>query len=87
MAGTSAPKKGAKATKKAVVKKTAVKKVASKKAPVKKAVAKKSAVKKVATGPRRFPTKAELEALKLAREAEEQAKAAKKAAGRKLFPT
>jgi len=87
VAGTSAPKKGAKATKKAVVKKTAVKKVASKKAPVKKAVAKKSAVKKVATGPRRFPTKAELEALKLAREAEEQAKAAKKAAGRKLFPT
>ncbi len=87
MAGTSAPKKGAKATKKAVVKKTAVKKVAAKKAPVKKAAAKKSAVKKAAAGPRRFPTKAELEALKLAREAEEQAKAAKKAAGRKLFPT
>ena len=87
MAGTSAPKKGAKATKKAVAKKSAVKKVAAKKAPVKKAAAKKSAVKKASAGPRRFPTKAELEALKLAREAEEQAKAAKKAAGRKLFPT
>ena len=87
MAGTSAPKNGAKATKKAAVKKTAVKKVAAKKAPVKKAAAKKAVAKKVATGPRRFPTKAELEALKLAREAEEKAKAEKKAAGRKLFPT
>jgi RNA polymerase primary sigma factor len=87
VAGTSAPKNGAKATKKAAVKKTAVKKVAAKKAPVKKAAAKKAVAKKVATGPRRFPTKAELEALKLAREAEEKAKAEKKAAGRKLFPT
>ncbi len=87
MAGTSAPKNGAKATKKAAVKKTAVKKVAAKKALVKKAAAKKAVAKKVATGPRRFPTKAELEALKLAREAEEKAKAEKKAAGRKLFPT
>jgi len=87
VAGTSAPKNGAKATKKAAVKKTAVKKVAAKKALVKKAAAKKAVAKKVATGPRRFPTKAELEALKLAREAEEKAKAEKKAAGRKLFPT
>ena len=87
MAGTSAPKKGAKATKKAVVKKAVAKKVAAKKAPAKKVAAKKTAVKKISKGPHRFPTKAELEALKLARLAEEQAKAAKKAAGRKLFPT
>ena len=87
MAGTSAPKNGAKATKKTAVKKVVAKKAVVKKAAAKKAVAKKAAVKKAATGPRRFPTKAELEAMKLAREAEEQAKAEKKAAGRKLFPT
>ena len=87
MAGTSAPKKGASATKKAVVKKAVAKKVVAKKAPAKKVASKKAVAKKVATGPRRFPTKAELEALKLAREAEELAKAQKKAAGRKLFPT
>ena len=92
MAGTSAPKNGAKATKKSAVKKVAVKKVAAKKAVAKKvvakkAVAKKAVAKKASAGPRRFPTKAELEAMKLAREAEEQAKAEKKAAGRKLFPT
>ena len=92
MAGTSAPKNGAKATKKSAVKKVAVKKVAAKKAVAKKvvakkAVAKKAVAKKASAGPRRFPTKAELEAMKLAREAEEQAKAEKKVAGRKLFPT
>ena len=91
MAGISAPKNGGKAVKKVaakpVAKKTAVKKVAAKKAVAKKAPAKKAVAKKASTGPRRFPTKAELEALKAAREAEEAAKAAKKAAGRKLFPT
>jgi RNA polymerase primary sigma factor len=93
--GTSAPKNGVKATakkaapaKKAAVKSVAKKAAPAKQAPAKKAVAKKVApVKKVSTGPRRFPTKAELEALKLAKEAEAQAAAAKKAAGRKLFPT
>ena len=95
MPGTSAPKNGVKATakkaapaKKAAVKSVAKKAAPAKQAPAKKAVAKKVApVKKVSTGPRRFPTKAELEALKLAKEAEAQAAAAKKAAGRKLFPT
>ncbi len=91
MAGISAPKNGGKAVKKVaakpVAKKTAVKKVAAKKAVAKKAPAKKAVAKKASTGPRRFPTKAELEALKAAREAEEAAKAAKKAAGRKLCPT
>ncbi len=95
MPGTSAPKNGVKATakkvapaKKAAVKSVAKKAAPAKKAPAKKAVAKKVApVKKVAAGPRRFPTKAELEALKLAKEAEAQAAAEKKAAGRKLFPT
>ena len=94
MPGTSAPKNGAKAVKKAApAKKSAVKKAApakkvvAKKAPAKKAPAKKAIVKKVSTGPRRFPTKAELEAMKAAREAEEQAAAEKKSAGRKLFPT
>ena len=67
----------------------AKKAVAKKAAPAKKAVAKKAApakkaaAKKVAAGPRRFPTKVELEALKAA----EAEAAAKKAAGRKLFPT
>ena len=87
MAGTSAPKNGAKATKKSAVKKVAAKKAVAKKVVAKKAVAKKAVAKKASAGPRRFPTKAELEAMKLAREAEEQAKAEKKAAGRKLFPT
>ena len=83
MAGISAPKNGGKTAK--AVKKVAAKKAVAKKAPVKK-VAKKAAVKKVAkkaAGPRLFPTKAELEALKVARAAAE----AKKSAGRKLFPT
>jgi len=87
VAGISAPKNGGKTAK--AVKKVAAKKAVAKKAPVKK-VAKKAAVKKVAkkaAGPRLFPTKAELEALKLAREAEAAAKEAKKTAGRKLFPT
>ena len=87
MAGISAPKNGGKTAK--AVKKVAAKKAVAKKAPVKK-VAKKAAVKKVAkkaAGPRLFPTKAELEALKIAREAEAAAKEAKKSAGRKLFPT
>ena len=95
MPGTSAPKNGVKAAAKkaAPAKKAAVKSVAKKAAPAKKAPAKKIAAKKAApakkvtTGPRKFPTKAELEALKLAREAEAQAAAEKKAAGRKLFPT
>jgi RNA polymerase primary sigma factor len=89
--GTSAPKNGAKAAPKLAKKaapKSVVKKVAAKKAaPAKKAPAKKAVVKKVALGPRKFPTKAELEALKLAKEAEAKAAAEKKAAGRKLFPT
>jgi len=99
--GTSAPKNGAKAVKKAApamsVKKAAVKaspekkaasakKVAAKKAAPAKKVASKN-IKKVSTGPRRFPTKAELEAMKAEREAAERAAAEKKAAGRKLFPT
>ena len=87
MAGTSAPKNGAKATKKSAVKKVAAKKAVAKKVVAKKAVAKKAVAKKASAGPRRFPTKAELEAMKLAREAEEQGKAEKKVAGRKLFPT
>jgi len=89
--GTSAPKNGAKAAPKQAKKvatKSVVKKVAAKKAaPAKKAPAKKAVAKKVAAGPRKFPTKAELEALKLAREAEAKAAAEKKAAGRKLFPS
>ena len=91
MPGTSAPKNGAKAAPKQAKKaapKSVVKKVAAKKAaPAKKAPAKKAVAKKVAAGPRKFPTKAELEALKLAKEAEAKAAAEKKAAGRKLFPT
>ena len=67
---------------------------APKKAPKKSAV-KKSAAKtskkvgkkdKKSAGPRLFPTKAELEALKLAREAD-TAKKDKKSAGPRLFPT
>jgi RNA polymerase primary sigma factor len=76
-----APKKGA-SSKKAVAKKAPAKKVVAKKS-----AAKKSTAKKVSAGPRRFPTKAELEALKVAKAQETQKAADKKAAGRKLFPT
>jgi RNA polymerase primary sigma factor len=76
-----APKKGA-SSKKAVAKKAPAKKVVAKKS-----AAKKSTAKKVSAGPRRFPTKAELEALKAAKAEETQKAADKKAAGRKLFPT
>ncbi len=73
----------------AAVKKTATKVAAKKTAPVKKvaATAKKTTAKKVAAvkKPNRFPTKAELEALRVAREAEEQAKLERKKAHR--FPT
>ena len=94
MPGTRALKIGAKATKKVapgkksvLAKKAPVKKVtAVKKAAVKKAPAKKTA-KPISAGSRKFPTKLELEAMKVAREAEETARAAKKSAGRKLFPT
>jgi len=76
-----APKKGA-SSKKAVAKKAPAKNVVAKKS-----AAKKSTAKKVSAGPRRFPTKAELEALKVAKAQETQKAADKKAAGRKLFPT
>jgi len=66
------------APKKAPTKKSAAKK--STKKPVKKTVAKKN------SGPRLFPTKAELEALKAAREAAESSKKSKKS-GPRLFPT
>jgi RNA polymerase primary sigma factor len=84
-----APKKGDKASS-TTAKKSALKKVAAKKAPVKKVASKKTpvkktVVKKATTGPRRFPTKAELEELKLQREAEARAAAERKAAHR--FPT
>ena len=73
----------------AAVKKTATKVAAKKTAPAKKVVAtaKKTTAKKVAAvkKPNRFPTKAELEALRVAREAEEQAKLERKKAHR--FPT
>ncbi len=73
----------------AAVKKTATKVAAKKSAPAKKvaATAKKTTAKKVAAvkKPNRFPTKAELEALRVAREAEEQAKLERKKAHR--FPT
>ena len=66
---------------------------APKKAPkgssVKKSAAKKGtkkSVKKVSKGPRLFPTKAELEAMKLARENKSATKQ-DKSAGRRLFPT
>ena len=76
MAGIRAQKNGASSKK--TVKKAATKKVVAKKSAVKK-TAKKAAPKKIAkksTGPRRFPTKAELEAMKLA----EANKGAKKTA-------
>ena len=73
----------------AAVKKTATKVAAKKTAPAKKvaATAKKTTAKKVAAvkKPNRFPTKAELEALRVAREAEEQAELERKKAHR--FPT
>ena len=81
MAVIRAPKKGA-SSKKAVAKKAPAKKVVAKKS-----AAKKPSAKKVSAGPRRFPTKAELEALKAAKAQETQQAAEKKAAGRKLFPT
>ena len=81
MAVIRAPKKGA-SSKKAVAKKAPAKKVVAKKS-----AAKKSTAKKVSAGPRRFPTKAELEALKVAKAQETQKAADKKATGRKLFPT
>ncbi len=83
MAGIRAHKNSASSKK--TVKKAATKKVVAKKAAVKK-TAKKAAPKKIvkkSAGPRRFPTKAELEAQKLAA----ATKAAPKSAGKKLFPT
>lgn len=80
-----APKNGAAVKKVAPAKKVAAKKVAPAKkvaAPAKKTAAKKVAAVKKAN---RFPTKAELEALRIAREAEEQAKLERKKAHR--FPT
>ena len=90
MAVIRAPKKGDQASGTAAKKSAPAKKVAAKSAPAKKVAAKKAPVKKtpakkVVAGPRRFPTKAELEALKLQREAEERAAQERKAAHR--FPT
>ena len=87
VSSTSAKKSAVKkvAEIKAPAKKAAVKKEAVKKEVAKKVAAKKAPAKKAAVGPRRFPTKAELEAQKLAHEAEERAKAERKAAHR--FPT
>ena len=90
MAVIRALKNGAskkKSVAKTPAKKSAVKKVSAKSTakPVKKSATKKIAKKPA--GKKLFPTKAELEALKIARAAEEQAKADKKAAGKKLFPT
>jgi RNA polymerase primary sigma factor len=87
VSSTSAKKSAVKkvAEIKAPAKKAAVKKEAVKKEVAKKVAAKKAPAKKAAAGPRRFPTKAELEAQKLAHEAEERAKAERKAAHR--FPT
>ncbi len=79
-ASSAAPKKSA--VKKVTATKTTAKKVAAKKAP-----AKKAAANKASTGPHRFPTKAELEALRLKKDVDAKAAAEKKAAGRKLFPT
>ncbi len=77
----------AKSVAKATVKKEAATQPVAKKAAVKKVAAKKVVAKQASAGPRKFPTKAELEALKVAQAAEAQAAADKKAAGRKLFPT
>ena len=71
--------------KKAVAKKAVTQKVVAKKAVAKKAPAKKVVAKKAAVAPHRFPTKAELAALKLQREEEDRQKAERKAAHR--FPT
>ena len=85
------------ATKKVVAKKSAVKtstkvlaKPVAKKAISTKVTAKpvkKATIKKVTSGPRLFPTKAELEARKIAEENAVREKEEKKLAGRKLFPT
>ena len=87
MAGIRAQKNGASSKK--TVKKTATKKVIAKKTVVKKST-KKGAVKKIAkksAGPRRFPTKAELEAQKLGAATKSAKKAAPKSSGKMLFPT
>ena len=87
MAGIRAQKNGANSKK--TVKKTATKKVIAKKTAVKKST-KKTAVKKIAkksVGPRRFPTKAELEAQKLGAATKSAKKAAPKSSGKMLFPT
>jgi len=83
------------ATKKVAAKKSVAKAApVAKKAVAKKAVAKKTAVKpakkadsKKIAGPRLFPTKAELEARRIAEEEAARIKEEKKLAGRKLFPT
>ncbi len=91
MAGIRAQKNGASSKK--TVKKAAIKKVVAKKTAVKKTT-KKAAVKKIAkksAGPRRFPTKAELEAQKLGAATKSASKSGEKAApkssGKMLFPT
>ncbi len=90
MAGIRAQKNGASskktvkkaATKKVVAKKSAVKKTAKKAAPKKsKKIVKKS------TGLHRFPTKAEIEARKLAEANKGAKKGAPATSGKKLFPT
>ena len=86
----AAPAKKVAAAAKATTKKAVpAKKAASAKSAVKKAApAKKAADKKVSTGPRRFPTKAELEAKKAAELAAAAAAAEKKASGGpRRFPT
>ena len=86
-AKSAAKKVSAKATTKPVTK-AATKKTIAKKTIAKKTIAKKTAKSaQKPAGKKLFPTKAELEALKIARAAEEQAKAEKKSAGKKLFPT
>jgi RNA polymerase primary sigma factor len=91
VAGIRAQKNGASSKK--TVKKAAIKKVVAKKTAVKKTT-KKAAVKKIAkksAGPRRFPTKAELEAQKLGAATKSASKSGEKAApkssGKMLFPT
>jgi len=87
VAGIRAQKNGASSKK--TVKKTATKKVIAKKTAVKKST-KKAAAKKIAkksAGPRRFPTKAELEAQKLGAATKSAKKAAPKSSGKMLFPT
>ncbi len=87
MAGIRAQKNGASSKK--TVKKAVTKKVVAKKSAVKKTT-KKAATKKIvkkSAGPRRFPTKAELEAQKLAAASKGAKKAAPAKSGKKLFPT